>query len=747
MAPLRECESGAARLRSGGQRVAILLAAVTLLSGVLGPGAEPAGAAASRSGQPQAAQVRTLAARQLAPGSPDGPAVPGWAVQSTPDVLAEGELRAIACPAATVCVAAGDTLVSAGVSTAEAQVWNGTAWTLQQLPVNPHATQSSLSGVACSSAVACVAVGYYRNGAGTSFPLAELWNGTSWTLQLPPVPSAARDSHLNGVSCVPASCTAVGYYQNSTGTSFPLAEQWNGTTWTVQPSQNPPGSAVLTGVSCGSATSCTAVGYNLRQGGTELTLAEVSNGSQWGIQLNTRPQGQNSDLTGVSCSAATSCAAVGSASAPAGVEGTLALVRAGNTWVLRPPANPPGGYGAYLDGVSCMLGGFCIAVGSYGADLGTALTLAESWNPKARQWTIQPLANPATTKNADYTLGGISCLTVTSCATVGANQFTGAALAEIRYGTTWAPTPASQPAQASDGAALDSVSCPSADGAGALWCMAVGFYRNSSYAPFTLAETWSADAWTIKATPLPPGATGAYLFGVSCVSATSCTAVGYWTNSAGYDVALAERWDGHTWAIQTIPDALNASLMGVSCTSASSCTAVGYDNTTSGPSYVAVLAELNGSTWTLHFPPTPSGAGDSALAGVSCTSASTCTAVGFYGYGSGDSAPLAETGHGSAWTIQPAPTPSGTSSVTLEAVSCSSASTCTAVGFDLNSSANDITLAEIRNGSTWTIQPTPNPSGTQVSSLSAVSCNSAATCTAVGLWHSSSLTKALVETK
>ena len=47
--------------------------------------------------------------------------------------------------------------------------------------------------------------------------------------------------------------------------------------------------------------------------------------------------------------------------------------------------------------------------------------------------------------------------------------------------------------------------------------------------------------WSIVPTPNPSG--GAFLEGVSCVSASACTAVGlYNTNRANRYLALAERW-------------------------------------------------------------------------------------------------------------------------------------------------------------------------------------------------------------
>jgi hypothetical protein len=95
----------------------------------------------------------------------------------------------------------------------------------------------------------------------------------------------------------------------------------------------------------------------------------------------------------------------------------------------------------------------------------------------------------------------------------------------------------------------------------------------------------------------------------------------------------------------------------VSCTSATTCEAVG-----SG------LAEgWDGSSWTIQN--TPGAAGGGALTSVSCTSATTCEAVG-----SG----LAEGWDGSSWTLQSGP--SVASATTLSGVSCTSATTCEAVG-------------------------------------------------------------------
>jgi hypothetical protein len=44
-------------------------------------------------------------------------------------------------------------------------------------------TCSYLSGVSCTSAKACTAVGYYDNGAGIALTMVEAWNGNKWTIE------------------------------------------------------------------------------------------------------------------------------------------------------------------------------------------------------------------------------------------------------------------------------------------------------------------------------------------------------------------------------------------------------------------------------------------------------------------------------------------------------------------------------------------------------------------------------------
>jgi hypothetical protein len=284
---------------------------------------------------------------------------------------------------------------------------------------------------------------------------------------------------------------------------------------------------------------------------------------------------------------------------------------------------------------------------------------------------------------------------------------------------------------------LNGVSCASASA-----CTAVGDYGDGT-SDVTLAEGWSGSTWSIQPTPNPTGGSNVVLSGVSCTSASACTAVGSSYNGTT-TVTLAERWNGTTWSIQHTPNPAGASftfLYGVSCASASSCTAVG--DSSSSTTNVPLAEHWNGTTWSIQHPPNPAGSAGSALAGVSCASASACNAVGDYNNGT-TNVTLAEHWNGTKWSIKHTANPAGGSSIVLSGVSCASASACTAAG-SYNNGTRSVTLAERWNGTGWSIQHTPNPTGAPVSLLNGVSCTSASACTAAGGYNNGTAGVTLAE--
>jgi hypothetical protein len=393
-----------------------------------------------------------------------------------------------------------------------------------------------------------------------------------------------------------------------------------------------------------------------------------------------------------------------------------------------------------LKAVSCPSATACTAAGA--DTTGTGVTLAEAWN--GASWAIQRSPSPLGAEASGLT--GISCASATACTAVGnanahEDEFGSGALAERWNGTRWAiePTPRVPGALGGDlsDSGLSAVSCTSASS-----CTAVGYYRAPDSGGFGylagLAERWNGTAWAAQ--PLPTSAEFSPLAGVSCTSATSCMAVGiFFKKTAPYKV-LAERWNGTTWTAEAAPSPAgneDVSMGGVSCTSATACTLVGsYEN---GDNQYTLAERWNGTTWAIQTTPNAAGSAESWLTGVSCTSATACIAVG---YASGTKAgsvevPLAERWNGTTWTILPTPNPAGPVNE-LDGVSCRSATACTAVG-----QRTSRTLAEQWNGKTWAIQGTPHP-GVSSNELSSVFCAAAVPCTAAGNYWTTN-TRPLVE--
>ena len=143
-----------------------------------------------------------------------------------------------------------------------------------------------------------------------------------------------------------------------------------------------------------------------------------------------------------------------------------------------------------------------------------------------------------------------------------------------------------------------------------------------------------------------------------------------------------------------------------------------------------MLAERwNGSSWSVQRTPNPAGATYGQFAGVSCPSQRFCTAVGFLTNGADIEVTLAQRRHGTRWSIQQTPNPGGARSSGLNGVSCPSLRSCAAVGFFTDRAGTLATLAERWNGNSWAIQRTPNPIG---GALVGVSCASRMACTALG---------------
>jgi hypothetical protein len=360
--------------------------------------------------------------------------------------------------------------------------------------------------------------------------LPAVASAATWSIQTAPSISGATNSNLLAVSCpTSTSCTATGLYTNEAKAILPLAEHWNGSTWTLQ--TTPKGNTVseLAGVSCASSTSCTAVGVEFT-GGVALPVAEHWNGTEWTKQFVSTSSGH---LYAVSCSSATACTAVGGGR-------TLNTVPArafrwnGTEWQSQKIPTPSGANEkeVVLNGVSCVSSTFCMATGLYVNSAKEKVTFSAAWN--GSEWTIRSTPNPSETKSNQLT--GVSCTSSTACTAVGDAVTTTPGkiipIVERWNGTEWVIQ--NNPAELQG--KLYGAACTSATK-----CIAAGKEEGKGGGP--LAEQWNGTEWTKQTVPFPEGAVFAGFDGVACSAETACTGVGWSLGKGGSTALLVERYE------------------------------------------------------------------------------------------------------------------------------------------------------------------------------------------------------------
>ncbi len=293
----------------------------------------------------------------------------GWSreVMADPTGSVTALVGGISCPSGSSCIAVGG-FTSGDHPTRYVPLverWNGTAWSVERVPAPTGVQLSSrLTGVSCTSPTACTAVGESASPDGTT-PLVERWNGTTWSIE------RTTGGSLISVSCTSrVDCTAVGRAGNET-----LGEGWNGSRWSIEPNPHPRpfggpgGDNELGSVYCASRDACMAVGDSGWGSGfksVRVTLAEHWNGSDWSVQPTPSPI-QLDELNSVSCSSVGSCIAVGYYTNRAG-DATLPLVERwhGGHWSVVPtPRSLSAGKSAdpTLLAVGCFANGSCLAIG------------------------------------------------------------------------------------------------------------------------------------------------------------------------------------------------------------------------------------------------------------------------------------------------------------------------------------------------------------------------------------------------
>jgi hypothetical protein len=330
-----------------------------------------------------------------------------------------------------------------------------------------------------------------------------------------------------------------------------------------------------------------------------------------------------SDLAAVSCVGPLACVAIGqqglrSNDSPVpvlGKPGRPLAVMVGRTAAVIGGAPAPVLSG--WDALSCTSLRDCVAVADGYAGVFDG-----------RGWQTEVLPVPADATGASKSayrlvLSSVSCAGPDDCMAVG--RYTGAGgrwgtLAERLVGHRWSVSPTVQPPGAgpSYAAELSSVSCLSASS-----CVAVGDYYYDSRDK-AIAEVFAHGHWTMSPV-LSPGRKTTTLVSVACQVGPACTAVGYVYPTG----AIAESLRNGRWSLSTAPSHYAVDLATISCPATGWCLAVGQ---APGPCCRAVAEELAGDRWamapTLLVPFEGSPSAQLQVHAIACPGPGSCVVVG-----------------------------------------------------------------------------------------------------------------------
>jgi hypothetical protein len=552
----------------------------------------------------------------------------------------------------------------------------------------------------------------------------------AWTINTSPTQPGTPLASLSGVSCSGSSlCYAVGTSTFDFSAQQALIRAWNGTSWTVVPVTNPAGatSTTLEGVRCQSPTNCFVVG-SYKVGSTVNPLIEQFNGTSWTVMTVQKPAGAlDIDLNSVACPSPTSCFAAGSYQT---INAQVTLIEhwTGTNWTVQASPNGTGSFQSQFSGLACPSVSSCFAVGEYNTS-SAQKTLVDHYN--GTSWTLVTSPNPGSFAS----LTGIACPSTTFCMAVGGSSTSSAdkTLAEKMVGTTWSIVTS---ANVGSSSTFHGVACGSTTN-----CMAVG--ESVGTVEKTLAERWTGGAFATLTTTNPAGSQNNSLAAVACAGTAFCFAVGGSATATGL-LPLAEKWNGTAWATGGMPGPTGAAysiLHNVVCPSATLCVSVG--EYTSGSLVRTTSQQWNGTTWAAIPSVNPSGTISAKLEAIACPSTTNCIAVGSSATASAQKT-LVEKWNGTTWSVMTSANVTGAEANELTSIVCPTATSCFAVG---DSVTNGVTksLAEHFNGSSWTVQTTPNPGSSDPVVLDSVSCQSTTSCFAVGQYNQSGLDKTLVE--
>ena len=637
-------------------------------------------------------------------------------------------LNGASCTSAGNCTAVGWYTDTTGTEQALAVTETDGTWAqATEVPTPsdpPNEQRAYLNSVSCWSSGNCVAVGVteFSDAIGVT-ETAGTW-APAVVVTAPPGAGAGAPVSLDGVSCWGAGeCTAVGSYMDSTGAYEAMAASGTAGTWAQATEVALPSNAgtsqaqtSLRAVSCPSTGDCTAVGsYGVLPGLFPAMVATETTGA-WGRAAEVgAPNNEGSNpyatLDGVSCPSTGECGAAGgyldSSSSQEGMASTGTIGTWAQATEVVAPANAGTNPYAVLDAVSCQSVGNCTAAGSYTDASGDRQAMVASEANGTWAQAVEVPAPVGAALDPAASLDAISCPSAGACtASGGYMDLSSNQEAMVATGTngSWAQaTEVAAPATsaANPAASLDAISCQTGG-----YCSAVGQYTGSTGNGQAMVATEAAGAWSSAAELALPANAGtipsgggldpyAYLDAISCWGAGDYAAAGGYTDSSSNQQAMVAAETAGTWAQGSeVTSPSNAGndpygwLMGISCWSAGDCTASG--KYVVAGNLQAMVASGSGGTWAEASElALPSNAGpaqyETTFHGISCWSGGDCTAAGEYTDSAGAGQAMVATGWSGTWAgpaseVTAPATAANDPFASLDAISCSSDVSCTAVG-------------------------------------------------------------------
>ena len=288
-------------------------------------------------------------------------------------------------------------------------------------------------------------------------------------------------------------------------------------------------------------------------------------------------------------------------------------------------------------------------------------------------------------------------------------------------------------------AVINSVSC-SSDGN----CAAGGYYKDSSGNPQALVVSEVAGVW---GTPSEVG-DDAEIDSVSCSSARNCAAGGQYRDGSGHSQAFVIDevmgvWGTPNEVAGTLNTGGDAWVRSVSCSSATSCVAGGFYTDGSGNAQAFVVSEAAG-VW---GPPSEvagalNAGGWAWIPSVSCPAPGYCAAGGFYTDGSGSIQAFVVSEVAGVWgtPIEVASSLNTDGVAAIDSVSCSSHGNCTAGGYYEGDSGHSQAFVVSEVAGVW--GTARNVAGAlnngDDTGISSISCSSVGNCGAGGQYRDDS---------